>query len=351
MSDQRTIRREYGPRAFLVREAHQRGISRGALANPKLRSPFTGVRSASSVGATLRERALAFIPLLRPGDRFSHTTALALLGCPIYVDEKTSIDIESAAGHSPFRRRGVNGHRASPNFRTLWLRIPEHEDPDFWQFGPIPVVTPLHAAIQASTQLPFQEIVVALDSLLSENTRRFDETAKVEVEELETARIHARGHRGAQKFRVATQFARVGADSRMESLTRLIGERAGLRNLTLQHAVRDPFGRLIGHFDLADEASLSLFEYDGEQHRLKTKQYRHDLVRLDAARDAGWRPFRVHVEDILDTPEETGHKMLLHTGRTPLRLPTPHKLLLEERADGNTVSAQPKYFVELMMSN
>lgn len=351
MTDQRSIRNRYGSLAFRVRNAQEFGITRGALANPNLGHPFSGVRSAGKVGTTLRERALAFLPLIRPGDRFSHKTALALLGCPIYVDENTSIDIESAAELSPFRRQGVLGHRASPRSSTLWIRIPEHEAPDHWGIGPIPVVTPLRAALQASTQLPFREIVVALDFFLSKNARRFDESARANLGELDLAATRSTGQRGAHKFRIAIQFARVGADSRMETLTRLIGEQAGLRNLTLQIAVRSSSGKFIGRFDLGDEASRSLFEYDGEQHRLKTKQYRRDLVRLDAARDAGWRPLRIHVEDVLDTPQKTGRAMLIHTGRSPAHVSTEHKRLLNEKSGAMTVSAQPEYFIRLMMSD
>lgn len=351
MTDQRSIRNEYGPRAFRVRDAAQRGITRGALANPKLKTPFTGVRSTASMGTTLREQALAFLPVMRPGDRFSHTTALAVLGCPIYVGKNAPIDIESTEGTSPFRRRGVQGHRAPPESATFWLRILEHEDPHYRHLGRIPVAMPLRAILQASTQLPFREIVVALDSLLSENTRHFDRSVKLQPAELQVAALQSRGYRGAPRFRAASQLAQVGADSRMETLTRLIGERSGLRGLKLQFVVHDASGRFIGRFDLADEASRSLFEYDGEQHRLKTKQYRRDLLRFDEAKDAGWRPVRFHAEDVLDRPGETGRKMLLHTGRPPVRVPQQLKLLLDERAKGTTVSAQPKYIIDQMTAS
>lgn len=342
MTTQEDISREYGSRAFRTQEAQRLGITRGALANPKLWRPFTGVRAAGNRGHTLRERALAFLPLMRLGERFSHKTALALLACPIYVDEDAPIDVESAPGVYPSRRRGVLGHRATPGAPTFWLRIPEHEDPELWSLGPIPLSMPLNAALQAATQLPFQEIVVALDHLLSKNVPHFDSSVRIRSAELTAATEEFRGRRGFVRFLAATKMAKVGGDSRMETLTRLIGERAGVRNLELQLEVQHPSGKLIGRFDMADITSKSLFEYDGEQRRTKTWQYRRDLIRLDEARDAGWRPLRFHHEDILDMPEETGRRMLAHIKRAPARVSKHLSRLLDERAEGRTVSAQPK---------
>jgi very-short-patch-repair endonuclease len=345
MSNQHSIVRQFGQRAFLKQEAFGRGITRGSLENPHLARPFNGIRAASPVGNTLRERALAFLPRMRPDDRFSHKTALALLGCPIYVDESSLIDVESPTGTTPFRRNGLSGHRTLPGVPTLQLLIPEHEFFGGEDRGPIPTAAPLRAALQASTQLPFREIVVALDFLLRHDAKHFDPVVRVTPEELLKAAQKASGQRGARKFRAATQFARVGAESRMESLTRLIGEAVGLQDLKLQHEIRDRNGRFIGRFDLADEDSMSLFEYDGEQHRLSTRQYRHDLRRLDNVRAEGWRPLRLHAEDILQTPLETGQRMLAHAGRKAAQVSGPFSELLTEQAPGPVVSAQPKTYV------
>lgn len=216
-----------------------RGFSQWQLRHPALTAPYPGVRSLASSGDSLYERALAYLPRLREGERFSHATALAL------------------------------------------------QD--------------LHALLEASS-----------------------------------------GRRGVTRFRSALDLARVGAESRMETLTRLAGARVGVTGLKLQLVVVDRDGRGIGRFDLAEELSRVLFEYDGEQHRTSHMQYLRDLDRLERARDAGWRVLLFHAEEVLARPDHAGRRMLLATGRPPRPVPVRIRRLLEEWPSSRTVSALPR---------
>jgi very-short-patch-repair endonuclease len=335
MPSHHELREAFGDEPFGVREALARGFTENQLRHPALLRPHVGTRSLARTGESLVERALACLPSLRPGDRFSHATALALLGCPIRVDAAAPIDVEASPGETPLRRAGVRGHRSGADSTHFLLRVPETD-------SPVPIVLPRLALLQSCSVLPFTEAVVAADSLVRGARRRFDPASGVDLSLLTTWAGGLEGRRGARRFRAAVRLARVGADSRMETLTRLAGERAGLTGLTLQRMVRDPHGAAIGYFDLADEESRTLFEFDGEQHRLHRAQYLRDLSRHERARDAGWRVLRFHREDVVDRFLETGGRMVEATGRAPAPVPPTLRRLLDERASPGTRSALPR---------
>lgn len=296
------LRRAFPDGTFRARDALALGCTRGELRNSALIAPYPGMRSFEDPGRTLYERALAYLPRLRPGERFSHVTALALLGCPVYVAEAAPIDVECPPGMTPVRMRGVRGHRGGAGPDHFPLVLPETD-------RLVPVVPPALALLQGCATLPFTEAMVAIDALILESDRRFDPAARTGVPDLEALLSARGGSRGAGRLRYAVGLARVGAESRFETLLRLAGYRVGATDLALQLIVHDRDGKRIGRFDLGDEHSRSLFEYDGEQHRKVRKQYLRDIDRLERAREAGWYPMRFHMEDVLDRPVVTGRKI------------------------------------------
>lgn len=335
-----SLSHRYGSAPFLVSDAQAAGYTRGALRNRQLFRLYNGSRSLTPFGMSLRERALAYLPHMRPGDRFSHTTALALLGCPLFAPTNAPVDVESAPSSTPPRRKGVRGHSGSGASESLMLLVDRRSKEDLLSLDDavvVPIAPPAQALLQAATQLPGSELVVAMDYLLQKDVSRCDPATQIHAESLTAVMESSCGTRGVRRFGIAAGLARVGAESRMETLTRLIAERAGVNWLTLQYVLHDQSGTFIGRFDLADEDSRSLFEYDGEQHRLNRQQYLRDLHRLDAARDAGWRPVLFHVEDVLRRQQATGQRMLLHTGRSGNRVPSTVRAFLNERHQVQTV--------------
>lgn len=332
MSSLSDVIREFGIAPFSTAEAQRRAITPGVLRNPALHRQYRGARMRGDSPARLAQRALAYLPLLRPGDCFSHATALALLGCPIRVASAAPIDVEAAPGAAQPRRRGVLGHRRSEGPQPFSLELPG-------LLGRVPVSAPLRAVQQAAGQLPFCELIVALDYLLRANGGVFDPLSQVDPVDLEWAVAQSAGPHAA-RFRIAAGLARVGAESRMETLTRLCGEAVGLSGLTLQRRVHGRDGSLIGRFDLADEETRSLYEYDGEQHRLDRKQYLRDLDRFAQVAETDWRPLRLHREQVLGEPIATGHRMLRHAGREPSPVSAPLRRLLAERSGRGTEAAQ-----------
>ena len=89
---------------FSTRDAQEAGVSRGRLHRSDLTKPFRGTRSIPSPGAVAvagqdpfarqaserRERARDYAPLLRPGQFFSHETAVALWGGPLRLVTTTT---------------------------------------------------------------------------------------------------------------------------------------------------------------------------------------------------------------------------------------------------------------------
>lgn len=319
----------FGTRPFSTAEAIELGFTPGGLRHPRLHGPSRGVRTLAHPGSTHVEAALHAVPALRPGDRVSHVTALLLLGYPIHIPDASPVDVESELARGAMRRRGIRGHRYRVEHRGILLGAPGG--------AVVPVVSPLRALRQAAQVLPFPELVVACDHFL-----RPSAVPAVPLEPLpgeprtvgskdalQLAAARATGP-GARRFRIACELARLGSESRMETLSRLRAEAAGLRDLELQVQIRDSGGRWLGRVDMADSASRSAFEYDGEQHRLNRTQYLKDIRRLERIRAAGWRVLRIHWEDLAADGNAIGLEMLKLTGRPAVpHRPEVTRLLLE----------------------
>lgn len=297
-------------RAFDVAEARQHEIRADVLKHPRFDRPFRGVRRLTSVDgtpATASERVLQrtgdFLPILQKnGGSFSHTTALLLLGCPIRCDESLHVTVLST--QQPPRRQGVLGHRTS-EAHTVWSDSSGRN-----------IVPPILALLQSAAILPFTELVVAIDHLIHVARTGADEPVVTLEDVLDAAMAYS--GRGARRLIAALRIARPGADSRMETLLRLIMAQYGLDVLELQANVYDTEGQWIGRFDMVDRERKLIVEYDGEQHRSDRAQYLKDQRRLDAARAAGYQILRLHREDVLDRRQETARRVADFLGM-PLR--------------------------------
>ncbi|WP_449282280.1 hypothetical protein [Leucobacter sp.] len=324
----------FSDRAFLLRQAMSLGYGRGALAHPRWHRPFSGMRSKQPSARRLYGRALQYLPRLRPGERFSHATALAVLGCPIRVPKNTPVDVSSPAEIGRVTCRGVRGHRHVRETAPFLCAVPEGEES-------VPIVPPLRAVQQAAGSLPFVELVVALDHLLREDDRRFDPFTRVHPDEL-TAFAATTTGRGARRFREAAALARIGSESRMETLMRLAGVRVGMPELRLQVELYDASGGWIGRFDAVDDETRSIFEYDGEQHVTSARQRRRDPRKHQAARDSGWRLLVFFHEDLLESLADAGRRMLEFSGRSGRPVRPSLSRLLDERSGDDTESAVPR---------
>lgn len=289
-------------RPFTQREGIEQGISRKALRHSQFEIPFQGVRvhsaSAPKGSRELENRARAFGLLLRSDEAFSHETALMLLGCPLYPSQDRRLHVTVPSPKNARRAKGICGHKVNAPF-VVWQRA-----------DGVKVVPPLLALAQSATTLRLRELVVAIDSLL---LPRHNQNPLVSRDSL-SEELRSSSRRGIRELRHAAGFARVGAESRMESLLRLTLAAYGLaEHFELQVDVSDEAG-WIGRFDMVCIRCKLVVEYDGEQHRTDRAQYLKDLRRLDRVRGAGYRVIRVHAGELLSDPAQVARLVASELG-------------------------------------
>lgn len=290
---QRKLPDELFGRAFTLEEGLKLGLTFEALRHDRFDRPFRGVRmlagaersDASASGeadlVALDANVRGFAGLLRPGESFSHETALLLYGCPIHTKDAT-IHTTARWPDSSRRGRNVTGHAT----REAYVQ---------WERGHgVKLVPPCMALAQSAATLGLQEVIVAADRLAL--PRRGKDPLLDLAQTMEFAAT--RTLPGSILLRSALGYARIGAESRMETLLRLVLEAFDLAEyFDLQVEVADSDG-WIGRFDLVCRKHRVIVEYDGEQHRTNRAQYLKDVTRLDRARAAGYEVIRVHARDL-----------------------------------------------------
>lgn len=274
------------PNAFSVNDGAARGLSRSRMRGRDLEQRHHGARVAPGVTA-----ALAYVPLLRPGDRFSHTTAAALwpLDLPRHPPK---LHVTATTPRNGPRRPGVVGHRGSSDDSVLR--------------GGVPVSDPCTLFIELATLLPEDELVAVGDALVLEPEvlDPIDLRPWVMLEELTRSCERSRSP-GCRRARRALARVRPGAESRPETLLRLLLLTAGLPEPEVNGEIHDGLGRRIGRFDLVYREFRVLVEYDGHQHRTDPVQYERDIARWDRAYEAVWRVIRVRHRGLFDRPAVT----------------------------------------------
>ena len=291
---------------FTTRDALIAGVSRGRLDAADLSTPFRGLRVPPGFDpADLRQLCAAILPRLRPGEHFSHITALRLWGAPVRPlpysfaeGEPEILHVSVPPPHRATRLRGIAAHQISDSrVRVLW-----HEG--------LPRCDPASAWLQSAQFLEPRELLVAGDALcLSPRGPQACAGPLLSTEELRE-RCRGSSRRGSRRARATAELVRDGAESRMETLLRYALVSAGLAEPVVQFAVRSPRGDFVGRFDLAYPERRVLIEYDGEQHRTDRRRYRLDIRRLDAARSLGYRVVRVLAEDLRDSPRSVVARVL-----------------------------------------
>ncbi|PIO51686.1 hypothetical protein BV502_03910 [Leucobacter sp. OAMLP11] len=246
-------------------------------------------------------QVLSFVPVLRHGEAFSHSTALRLFECPIRANADQPVHLTIPSPAHARRAAGTIGHISADGFEAVWIESTEIRPWIMPESGlpPIPVVPIERALRQSAAELPLIELVVAVDHAIRERRTGGLVWALADLDALRAGAATFTG-RGARRLRRALGLARVGAESRMETLLRLLLEAYGLAGyFEFQVEVSDGAG-VIGRFDLVCVERRVILEYDGEQHRTSRAQYLRDNRRLDRARDAGWTVIRAHSIDLFE---------------------------------------------------
>jgi hypothetical protein len=288
---------------LLYRDARALGVGEGRLRGRDLERPFYGVRSAvdharepklSDLSRTLRA-CRQFAPLLTPDRFFSHDTAAVLWGCPL-PDRMAEplISVSALAPHNAPRGVGVSGHRS--NDQGLRMRI---------RYG-FPVSDPASTWLALAESLPLDELVAVGDHLVLDPAvlDPCDPRPYVTIHELAEAARRFHG-RGARKTALALQLVRVGAESRPETLLRLLLLRAQLPEPELNVDVTSVAGRVLGRGDLVWRAWRTVVEYDGDQHRTNDIQYDRDITRIESFVREAWHVVRIRKRGLFVTQNDT----------------------------------------------
>lgn len=273
---------------FRVRTALEAGLGEGRLAGADLAQPFRGVRTATDLDALGRCRAYAL--LMGPDHYFSHTTAAMIWGCPVPALSDTGP--LHVAVQPPARARrgaGVIGHSARA---TIVHR------------RGLAVSDPGCTWLALATVLPLDELVACGDYLVHDPVvlDPRDPRPFVTLERLgELVRNYS--GRGARAAASAYRLLSTAAESRPETLLRLLLWRAQLPAPEVNVDVTDAAGRVLGRADLLFRQWRTIVEYDGDEHRTNSRQYDRDITRIEAFVHSDHTVVRVRKHALFARPE------------------------------------------------
>ncbi|RZU63860.1 hypothetical protein EV379_0149 [Microterricola gilva] len=281
---------------FTVSTARAAGVARGRLRAADLARPFYGVRTPVSAEDSALQRCRAFMPRMQPGQFFSHLSAARLWGAPLpdRFGAAEALHVSSFAPQRPPRTRGVVGHELRPGSATLTMR-----------YG-VPVTDPATTWVQLSTLLPPHELVAVGDHLVLDpvvldplDPRPFTSVAAL------TEQLAGHIGRGKRAATGALPRVRAGAESRPETLLRLLLVDAGLPEPRVNVTLHTADGRFLARVDLVYPAWHVGVEYDGDHHRENARQYEADMYRRERVALARWDVVYVRSRGLFVTPADT----------------------------------------------
>jgi hypothetical protein len=295
---------ELAGRSFTLRAALTADLSRSRTRAKDLTTPSREVRVPVDAIQPVASRCRPYVELL-PGSFVSHTTAAEVHGIhlPSWISRERLHLARSKDSAAP-RRKGVAGHR---------LDVSEG---DVIEIDGLAVTSVARTWLDLATLLPFEDLVVAGDQIVSEHVRSFGprKIAMVPKQDLERF-IAAHGRSwGIQKARLAFDRLRVGVDSPPETLVRLTLEDAGLPEFAVNHPLRDAGGSVIAWTDLGCEAFQICIEYDGEHH-LTPEQQAKDMARDAKVTEIEWSQVKLNRLDL----QEGGWRVVAKVRKALLR--------------------------------
>lgn len=278
---------------FSTAAALGEGVSESRLRAADLDHPFVGVRSlepVDDVPALVR----AYLPILTPGEFFSHTTAALLHGMWLPLDLEHEVRAHVSVRkplRAPRDRRVVGHHLVDRPGLVQDLRG-------------VPVAGPEETWCQLATVLQLEDLVAAGDSLVARGRPHPRET----LERLAAAA--ADPHRPYHlRLAHAVRWIRIGSRSRGESRWRYRLVRRGVPEPAVNLRILDGNGRFVAEGDLVWEEERVLGEYEGDGHR-ERKQFRKDIGRYEELQDLGWRVVRATADDVELTPDLSAARIL-----------------------------------------
>ncbi|RFA09257.1 hypothetical protein B7R54_08475 [Subtercola boreus] len=300
--------------------------------------------AAERAGRAERERRERFLAdcgalalLLRPGEVFCGVTAAELWNAPLAARYRDRVLHVAVCRPGRARRAsGTAGHTIAQgaDVRALRHGLPVSDAASTW--------------LALAGLLPLNELVAVGDHLLHRPVfpdRSDPLRPHVTLEELESRTREFVGP-GAAVARAAIKLVVTGAESRPESLLRLLLNDAKLPSPEVNPTIDDERGR-IGRFDLVYREWKVIVEYDGDQHRTDDEQYELDMTRVERVTQAGWSVIRVRKRGLFREPRDTVRRVtvaLQRAGwRRPARRPRPVPAArMSNRFDGTRTAGKER---------
>ncbi len=271
------------------------GLSRSRLRGADLQRPSRGVRSVGLDAQNVRERCRSYAPRMPLRQAFSQVTAAQLYRIPLPPRWEYSRVLHVAVNEhdEPPDVIGVRGHR----FRGIEARTRA--------FRGFQVTDPATTWCHLGAILSLYDLVAAGDFLVSGRvTNNGRETPLATLTELARAARGFSGQRGVRNVRAALERVRINVDSRPETWTRLILVDAGLPEPIVNLPLYSTEGERLGKPDLVYPWARTLFEYEGDEHRVSKARFRRDIARRERFEANEWRVIRVIPNDVFTEPAQ-----------------------------------------------
>ncbi|MDR7233013.1 hypothetical protein [Agrococcus sp. BE272] len=271
--------------AFRVGDALAEGLGRGRLRGADLEQPFRGVRSRPITDVAAL--ASAYATIMPPHQVFGGITAARLWGLPIAERWSRGEPLVVARPHrtAPSVVPGTR-HLA---FDPTRLRTTELDG--------LRLLGPLATALTLARELSHEALVQVADALLTPSRsfpglrlERKPERGYATPQELDDFIARCAGLAGVAALRAAAADARVGVDSRFETITRLLIVEAGLPEPVVHPPVVVDGEEW--HPDLGYPELRIAIEFEGDGHR-DERQWHVDIDRYARFEAAGWTTVRV----------------------------------------------------------
>lgn len=281
-----------GDTPFSVRKGVEHGLSGKRMRSRDLERSVWGVRaSATNAGtvflAQLIARCRVFAVRMPPGAFFSHSTAALLFGVPLPI-ELERLDLLHISVAAPARAphaAGIRGHQLAL------------DDDQLQHTRGLVLTNPARTWCDLAGILGLHDLVAAGDALIQWRSPH------ATVGDLERAARASKGRRGASVIRRALPLLNGRAESRPESVLRVVLELGGLPRPRINHEIVLTDDGPIVRTDFALDEYMMLLEYQGDYHRKKKDQWRKDMTRRSRLEAQGWYVMEINADD-LKNPDE-----------------------------------------------
>lgn len=284
-------------------------LGRGRMSGPDIVRMFYGVRTVAGepgdwrrlpAAEALRVRCRALLRVTPDGTFFGGITAARLWGLPLPLKHIQDDCLHTMLWYpgQPTNRAGVigrqindwNAHRVeidglpTIDLPTLFCHLGMLlSEPDLVAVGDAMVLEPVFPVPGPPRPLT---TIAAL-----------------------TERVALYRVRGKKRAARALALIRPGAESRPETLLRLLLIAAGFPEPELNCALFDQFGSPLARVDLLFRQFRVVVEYDGDQHRTDIRQFDRDVGRLDDLAAAGWRVVRIGARSLFGDPQDAVNRV------------------------------------------